>query len=65
MKTQQEKNETTINPNSEAYEEAVKFINSRVENNKRNLLEIGCFLFERFFGGDIEAVKSKKPGTRR
>ena len=62
QKEKTEKTEATINQNREAYNEAVRFINARVESSKRSLLEIGEYLLERFFEGDIEAVKSKKPG---
>ena len=44
------------------YDETAKFVAERYENSKRSLLEIGKYLLEHFFGGDIKAVKSKKPG---
>jgi hypothetical protein len=50
------------NPSDAIYDEAVSFINERVENTKQTLLEIGEFLLKRFFGDDINIVKSKQPG---
>ena len=43
-------------------EDAVGWINQKVTNNVHGTyLEIGNYLFENFFGGDLEQVKSFNP----
>lgn len=48
-------------PSDEQIEDAVAFINQRANEAQRNLLEIGRYVLDNFFGGSLEEAVSKNP----
>jgi len=49
-------------PNNAIYDEVAKYVAEHYESSKKCVLEIGGYLLTYNFEGDIEAVKSKRPG---
>ena len=43
-------------------EEATEYIHERLASIAKDTVEIGTFIFERFFEGKLESVKNKSEG---